>query len=184
MRKFNTFSGASWIPGPPISGEKLRQLMVYLGVPWSDLMGPKEWEEATFESVLVALEREISIKFPIVRRQIELLSLPDQAASEGPWEYWRKVVHRCSEGSIGSRTTGLDLNYDQFCMTLFLKGLRESDRMKIHQNFLNYDCSWEQMEEIARSLEQNQVSLKSNPCLLYTSPSPRDGLLSRMPSSA
>ena len=25
---------------------------------------------------------------------------------------------------------------------------------------------------------------KSNPCLLYTSPSPRDGLLSRMPSSA
>ena len=27
-------------------------------------------------------------------------------------------------------------------------------------------------------------SLKSHPCLLYTSPSPRDGLLSRMPSSA
>ena len=25
---------------------------------------------------------------------------------------------------------------------------------------------------------------KPNPCLLYTSPSPRDGLLSRMPSSA
>ena len=25
---------------------------------------------------------------------------------------------------------------------------------------------------------------KFNPCLLYTSPSPRDGLLSRMPSSA
>ena len=28
----------------------------------------------------------------------------------------------------------------------------------------------------------NETSL--NPCLLYTSPSPRDGLLSRMPSSA
>ena len=26
--------------------------------------------------------------------------------------------------------------------------------------------------------------LKTNTCLLYTSPSPRDGLLSRMPSSA
>ena len=26
--------------------------------------------------------------------------------------------------------------------------------------------------------------IKDNPCLLYTSPSPRDGLLSRMPSSA
>ena len=27
-------------------------------------------------------------------------------------------------------------------------------------------------------------SSRTNPCLLYTSPSPRDGLLSRMPSSA
>ena len=30
----------------------------------------------------------------------------------------------------------------------------------------------------------HQHDEKSNPCLLYTSPSPRDGLLSRMPSSA
>ena len=29
-----------------------------------------------------------------------------------------------------------------------------------------------------------QVLLRNDPCLLYTSPSPRDGLLSRMPSSA
>ena len=29
-----------------------------------------------------------------------------------------------------------------------------------------------------------EVSTDHNPCLLYTSPSPRDGLLSRMPSSA
>ena len=28
------------------------------------------------------------------------------------------------------------------------------------------------------------VNLNGNSCLLYTSPSPRDGLLSRMPSSA
>ena len=30
----------------------------------------------------------------------------------------------------------------------------------------------------------NRVRGKLYPCLLYTSPSPRDGLLSRMPSSA
>ena len=29
-----------------------------------------------------------------------------------------------------------------------------------------------------------QLGLESSACLLYTSPSPRDGLLSRMPSSA
>ena len=33
-------------------------------------------------------------------------------------------------------------------------------------------------------IEKNVAELKDNLCLLYTSPSPRDGLLSRMPSSA
>ena len=32
--------------------------------------------------------------------------------------------------------------------------------------------------------DTDTVLWESNPCLLYTSPSPRDGLLSRMPSSA
>ena len=36
--------------------------------------------------------------------------------------------------------------------------------------------------EISENLEQLFERIK--PCLLYTSPSPRDGLLSRMPSSA
>ena len=30
----------------------------------------------------------------------------------------------------------------------------------------------------------NEIASATNSCLLYTSPSPRDGLLSRMPSSA
>ena len=38
-----------------------------------------------------------------------------------------------------------------------------------------------QLEEIAKVKEKD---LNANTCLLYTSPSPRDGLLSRMPSSA
>ena len=38
---------------------------------------------------------------------------------------------------------------------------------------------------VMRRLEQRlEESLRSRSCLLYTSPSPRDGLLSRMPSSA
>ena len=36
---------------------------------------------------------------------------------------------------------------------------------------------------ISRGRKSLGIDLK-NPCLLYTSPSPRDGLLSRMPSSA
>ena len=39
-------------------------------------------------------------------------------------------------------------------------------------------------EEMKGSVYINQYFNESNICLLYTSPSPRDGLLSRMPSSA
>ena len=37
---------------------------------------------------------------------------------------------------------------------------------------------------VAQFIEQTNASAKVYICLLYTSPSPRDGLLSRMPSSA
>ena len=38
--------------------------------------------------------------------------------------------------------------------------------------------------ELARNYEALLQKVRSTFCLLYTSPSPRDGLLSRMPSSA
>ena len=42
------------------------------------------------------------------------------------------------------------------------------------------------IEDIAKSVGQEGKAIGIDPssCLLYTSPSPRDGLLSRMPSSA
>ena len=42
--------------------------------------------------------------------------------------------------------------------------------------------SGEKLEALASSIRSEGG--KANVCLLYTSPSPRDGLLSRMPSSA
>ena len=39
-------------------------------------------------------------------------------------------------------------------------------------------------QEYVDSVKSNVQVEQSGPCLLYTSPSPRDGLLSRMPSSA
>ena len=41
---------------------------------------------------------------------------------------------------------------------------------------------YENDEEVINKIEESFPGTKS--CLLYTSPSPRDGLLSRMPSSA
>ena len=43
----------------------------------------------------------------------------------------------------------------------------------------------EQLMRIAREVTNRELNREEfNSCLLYTSPSPRDGLLSRMPSSA
>ena len=44
------------------------------------------------------------------------------------------------------------------------------------------ESAWEQARAVIESEEYDLVVLDD--CLLYTSPSPRDGLLSRMPSSA
>ena len=40
------------------------------------------------------------------------------------------------------------------------------------------------MKEDEEAKRKNEISANLRSCLLYTSPSPRDGLLSRMPSSA
>ena len=124
LLRFNTFSSASWIPGPPTSGEKLRQLRVYLGTAWQDVTEGINFDTSTFDEVIKTLTDEISIHYPIVRRRIELFSIPDQMSAEGPWEYWRQVVTKCKNGAVGSRETGLSLSYDQLLITLFLKGLR------------------------------------------------------------
>ena len=70
---------------------------------------------------------------------------------------------KCKNGAIGSRVAGLNLTYDQFLITLFLKGLREADREKIQNKYMNYEATYQEMEEVAKSLEQSAVSLKAKP---------------------
>ena len=41
-----------------------------------------------------------------------------------------------------------------------------------------------ELAQLSERLGFDFVTFQDHPCLLYTSPSPRDGLLSRMPSSA
>ena len=130
---------------------------------WQDVVESIDWDTSSFNQVVQLLQSEISVHYPVVRRRIELFSIPDQLSSEGAWEYWRRIVQRCKEGAIGSRATGLDLTFDQLLITLYLKGLREGDREKIHARFMNYEATFPEMEEVAKCLEQNTVSLKAKP---------------------
>ena len=74
-------------------------------------------------------------------------------------------------------TISYDFNYDleiyYFYSFLFLMG---SILMRSAGCIVN--------DIVDRNFDKKVERTKNRPCLLYTSPSPRDGLLSRMPSSA
>ena len=55
---------------------------------------------------------------------------------------------------------------------------RNYNRIGLSHGVISIDC------KAVRIFAYSSTREQSNNCLLYTSPSPRDGLLSRMPSSA
>ena len=65
---------------------------------------------------------------------------------------------------------------------MVMETLKASDLSLIPEK-MEVDFDDEELLE-AFQIAQSQIHLKNYRCLLYTSPSPRDGLLSRMPSSA
>ena len=68
-----------------------------------------------------------------------------------------------------------DVGYDKYGRTL------DDERRGKHKDLLGYLNDIQ--EELMDAVLYIQAA-RSKHCLLYTSPSPRDGLLSRMPSSA
>ena len=66
--------------------------------------------------------------------------------------------------------------------------INDNNDIKIKMTLTNPNCpvAGTMPESVGKSVEKlsNLNSIEVSFCLLYTSPSPRDGLLSRMPSSA
>ena len=64
--------------------------------------------------------------------------------------------------------------------------LKQQLQIKLSQKLSPQQIQLMKMIQLSTlELEQKiEAEIGENPCLLYTSPSPRDGLLSRMPSSA
>ena len=62
--------------------------------------------------------------------------------------------------------------------------IESTDRLRNVITILCYLNSNFDTNIIVKEVDKESIFDKSGLCLLYTSPSPRDGLLSRMPSSA
>ena len=58
------------------------------------------------------------------------------------------------------------------------------DKYKINASYSSLNTDEKDLENVIKSIRNKELSGINITCLLYTSPSPRDGLLSRMPSSA
>ena len=99
-----------------------------------------------------------------------------------------KVKWGVDADGIAGETSGGSIKQD-VTIQIFADGKRilrselnfslKSDSVSIHGGGI-----YNSMPEIFEMFEKTIGSTKATDCLLYTSPSPRDGLLSRMPSSA
>ena len=85
--------------------------------------------------------------------------------------------------NIGETDITYNINFD-----LFKKFTNQFDELSSiisnHKKFLTRMGIVQRAEIISENLTFSEKSDLFYSCLLYTSPSPRDGLLSRMPSSA
>ena len=96
----------------------------------------------------------------------------------------KNVLITGATGGIGSSI--LDIFYKNG-FNIIASGTNEDKLKKLKDKYservLTIKCDLADENQINHLVSQAQSSC-NNICLLYTSPSPRDGLLSRMPSSA
>ena len=111
-------------------------------------------------------------------------------------QIYEKIVKSRKDGTIVSSNTSSipikilseNLTNDEkkdFCITHFFNPVRYMGLLEIVKNENN---DLEKINSLKKFCEielgKGAIVCNDTPCLLYTSPSPRDGLLSRMPSSA
>ena len=72
-----------------------------------------------------------------------------------------------------------DENQSYYC-----KHTKDGERLLVEERCESHPDLNESEDPQIDSLGSFEIPIRPTPCLLYTSPSPRDGLLSRMPSSA
>ena len=128
-----------------------------------------------------------------VDEQIARLSLAREQRKRPP-DLQKLAVHH-TEGNLCSRRDLERLPMDRFTSCIILANEEDSqdldatdrDSQALATLLLLRDIQTRRLQEAQRRAggvtARRRASL-ANVCLLYTSPSPRDGLLSRMPSSA
>ena len=115
------------------------------------------------------------------------MDIDEKSLSEiGQWPWPRSILADLVNKTYLSASLGFDIVFAEFDRTgskeLKKQYQNNSSLIKILEQVPNNDDIFG--EAIRNHGTVVLGAIPSNTCLLYTSPSPRDGLLSRMPSSA
>ena len=101
-------------------------------------------------------------------------------------QIWEKILEKFKMGELSAKKTKMSTMVVE-THTTYNSEVKEGDEVEINLTFFDHDKKrlHFKMEMIEKSSKKISATLEMlSFCLLYTSPSPRDGLLSRMPSSA
>ena len=97
---------------------------------------------------------------------------------------YKELMDRFSEKGLGKFNSSFEVTSEMSEKIFIIPPNRSRYLSEISENNRAYNKWVDEQKEIAQKLYALQKSLDVLSCLLYTSPSPRDATLSRMPSSA
>ena len=130
-------------------------------------------------------DRSISFNYKLFKKDFNYILKNNTSINERTYDFEKKKIQNISnktnnisflivEGIFAKEIANTLYNQNYFFLEL-----------KINKNDCMKRVILRDLKERGKAKKQAEVDfLKSWDCLLYTSPSPRDGLLSRMPSSA
>ena len=138
------------------------------------------------EAASVHSERDVSVgRISNVSRPTEVLVSETRSDFGSSCPDPEAVEAKSAPRYIGARTRGKEGENGSFlCGPEDPQTKREMVESSIYPNILLSPPETEQVNEAGKLTTPKEYISILRGCLLYTSPSPRDGLLSRMPSSA
>ena len=165
-----------------------------------------EWNWETFEEFVERIGRGLDINVaPLVGHSVlRLWVMGDDSmkriASPSETQSMCDLLSEClRSGAIGLSTSFVDMDerlqpvpsryanpqeLDALCAVL----AKQNKILQVVHEFYDTDLTLARVDQLAEISLKHSINTTLSPlfvdCLLYTSPSPRDGLLSRMPSSA
>ena len=130
------------------------------------------------KSVMILLVASSIYSWAIIIEKYRLFKKINQSSEEFENKFWKSKSAESFYNNLPQDTDAPMANVFKDTMQVIIKSKSKSNLSNRLESMLEVN-----IEKQLNVIEKNFTFL-ATVCLLYTSPSPRDGLLSRMPSSA